>query len=547
MLAFCGGLSNVTIFEGCILLRFSCGDYAGKGPGPRFGAALIGVFILLLVTLCGAPRASGGQSYFNDKPYFTDLGQLNYATFLMREGDYRLAAREFARLIESFPASPLLPRAQYGMAEAYYEAGRLHDAEEELKLFISNFKDNPFAERARLRLKEVRRKLGRDDNGPERKGPGIYRRAPWTPGPPGLRAVQVMLFEGRTYEQTGAELKRLREAGVDTVIVRVFHNPGDRYYPFVRSRVPAGVYFSTDKAPVVEDILGRVASLAHENGLKIFAWMTTRYADYGVEGSRELACKGYDLDTRAIVRCRGLDLFNEKAVQRLEGLYSDLASYDIDGILFQDDLVLRHTEGFGPYMGALYREETGAGMDPEELYLRGPEPGRVHYTERFWEWASWKNRRLLTVANRLREVVNEKRPGVRFAINLMYESVTNPPYALAWLSQNLEAAVASGFDYYSIMAYHRQMGTELEKGPEEIRALIGRMVVDASEAVADPQSVLMKLQTIDWATGEPLSNGEVVGLLRQIRDSRNVSLAVVPYRGDFPFYELGSSDIASLD
>ncbi len=500
---------------------------------------------LALCTLSARRSSAAEQAALNDKPYFTDVGQMNYAMFLMGEEEYDLAAREFSRLIEDFPASPLLPRAQYGMAEAYYRSDRLRDAEAELKLFLRNFEDSPFATGARLRLDEVQKKLGRNLN-PEEPSPGIYTTPPGE-HTPGLRAVQVMLFEGKTYGEVDSELKRLKRAGVDTVIVRVFHNRADRYYPFVKSSLKSGVYFKTSHAPVVADILGPVAALAHADGLKIFAWMTTRYANYGVEEDKDMACKGYDLDKRAMVRCKGLDLFNDRAVARLEGLYSDLAGYDIDGVLFQDDLMLRHTEGFGPYMERLFAKENGRGLNPEALYIRNSEGEGVHYTKLFWKWASFKNRRLLSVAKQLRETVRKKRPGAKFAINMMYESVTNPPYALAWLSQSLDAAVAANFDYYSIMAYQKQMEEELGKSPGDVRAMIGRMVTDASGMVKDPGSVLIKLQTIDWQTGRPLANRDVVSLLRKVKGMGDVSLAVVPYRGDFPFYELGGAGLASLN
>jgi len=516
----------------------------GERRSARFVLRLLAAFFLLTAAFATPSRAGEQGPYLNDKPYYTDVGQFNYANFLMQEKDFGLAVKEYARLIEHFPASPLLEKAQLGMAEAYYQAGELRNAEAELKLFISNFGDSPFVDRARVRLGEVRERLWRKSK-PAEPAPGIYRK-PYIPEVPPLKAVQVMLFEGKNNAQIGAELARLKAAGVDTVIVRAFHNPGDRYYPSVRSDVKRGVYFKTAEAPVVKDVLGDFAALAHSNGLKIFAWMTTRYADYGVEDDASLACKKYDLDSGEFTRCRGLDLFNPAAVKRLERIYSDLASYDIDGILFQDDLVLRHTEGFGRYMSAAFTRDTGLFAEPEFLYGRTDE-GRVHYTGLFWKWASWKNRRLLSVADRLRTVVRQKRPGVKFAINLMYESVTNPPYALAWLSQSLDEAVKKGFDYYSIMAYHKQMSDELDKSPEAINAMIGRMVADATGVVPEPSSVLIKLQTIDWHTGEPLLNSEVVGLLRQVRSTRGVSVAVVPYRGDFPFYELGAKDVASVD
>ena len=73
-------------------------------------------------------------------------------------------------------------------------------------------------------------------------------------------------------------IKGLKEAGVDTLIFRVFQNKGDRIHKFVTPRHEEGVYFKTEHAPVVDDLLGKVAEIAHRNGLDIFAWMTTRYA-----------------------------------------------------------------------------------------------------------------------------------------------------------------------------------------------------------------------------------------------------------------------------
>ena len=470
------------------------------------------------------------------KPYFTDVGQFNYARFLMDERDYRMAAREFARLIELFPGSPLLPDAQFSLSEAYLYSGRYNEAASEFRLFIDNFKDSPFALVAEVKIREAEEKL-RDEKAYRNPVPAF--RVPRR----GLRAVQVMFFEGKTRPEVDSELKRLKRAGIDTVIVRVFHNYSDRYYPLARHGAERGVYFRTDEAPVVDDILPEITRLAHGNGLKVFAWMTTRYADYGVEDREELACRGYDFESGHLFRCKGLDLFNDEAVKRLEAIYSDLADNDIDGVLFQDDLVLRHNEGFGPKAGDYFRAASGVSLSPAALYIRdGGEPGKVHYTKQFWQWSSAKNRRLLDVADRLRAVVRRKRPATLFAVNLMYESVTNPAAALAWLSQDLKAALGRDFDYYSIMAYHRQMATELDKTPGDIREMIAGMVRDAAGTVGDAHRVLIKLQTIDWKTGEPLLNGEVVGLIRAVEGLKDVSVAVVPYRPDFPFHELVAAD-----
>ncbi len=472
---------------------------------------------------------------------FTDTGQFNYASFLLKEGDYRSAAREFSRLIENFPASPFKEKAQFMLAESLRRSGRYRRALDNYRLFLSNFKESPLAHEAAERFNELKRLV--KEGAPSVQVHSIPAPAaePSTP----LRAVQISYTEIRDFSELDREFSRLRRAGIDTVIFRVFHNRGDRFFGFSEPRAEAGVYYRTDHSPVVADILSTVTELAHRNGLRLFAWMTTRYADYGLEDREDLACRGFDLRSRRLVRCRGLDLFNEEVLRHLEALYRDLASYDIDGILFQDDLMLRQTEGFGSEAGRLFMRSTGRPLDPLEV-LKTRADGTVEYTPAFWRWASWKNRRLLGVAERLRRVVREENPDVKFAINLMYETVTNPAKGLAWLSQDLREAVRSGFDYYSIMAYHRQMAGELGRTPDYIDALIKEMVKDATAVVGSPAKVLIKIQTVDWNTGEPVDDGEVVGLWKEIAALGDVSLAVMPYRQDLPLYELGLGSLASV-
>ncbi len=494
-----------------------------------YGAALKPVFFLMCFVLLTA----GGIGAEPVKPYFTDTAQFHFAGFLEREGDLKAAAGEYGRLIERFPSSALIADAQFRQATAYFNAGLFHEAEAVYRLFVENFKSSPFRGMAERRMAEARKRyiekklpvVVLDRQVPVLKKKGL-----------GIRAVQVALFDGGTPAEIGTELKRLKDAGVDTIIVRVFQNPGDRFYRSAGGNKlkPSGVYFKTRKVPVIKDLLQGFTGLAHDNGLKIFAWMTTRYADYGIEDRSELACKGYNLKSGKDYLCKGLDLFNTKAVTRLEALFSDLADYDIDGILFQDDLVLKHNEGFGPYASALFKKDTGLEIDPARFYIRSEGGAVVDYTPLFWQWASWKNKRLLKVAGRLKKIVREKNPGVKFAINLMYESVTNPPAALAWLSQSLAASVKTGFDYYSIMAYHRQMERELNKPPGYVMSMIEKMVGDAVRTVGEPEKVLVKFQTVDWRTGRPLPDYEMAGLAKGIVLPDGVSLALVPYRAGLP-------------
>lgn len=63
-------------------------------------------------------------------------------------------------------------------------------------------------------------------------------------------------------------IQQLKEAGVNTVIFRVFDY---EYEPLS----DCGVYFQTDHAPVKRDVLQEVVEKAHKENIQVFAWMTT--------------------------------------------------------------------------------------------------------------------------------------------------------------------------------------------------------------------------------------------------------------------------------
>ena len=498
------------------------------------GCVLAAVFLFSFVS------ESFAQNAASKKPYITAEGRLSYAMFMADEGEYKAARQEFQRLIEEFPASVLIEKAQFGLAGAYMKDARYKEAQETYRMFLSNFPDSALAPDARAGETEAKN-AGQMARLPVIEAP-VYNPLPEMRDE--LRAVQILVLDATNDADIDREFERLKNAGVNAVIFRVFHNKGDRFHASASPRQKRGVYFYTKHAPVVDDMLPKVLALAHARGLKVYAWMTTRYADYGVEDDPGLACRSYDLVGKTFSRCAGLDLFNEAAVKRLEAIYSDLADADIDGILFQDDLVLRHNEGFGTQMTTLFRKDTGRVAAPEALYMPASNASPVRYTPLFWEWAAWKNKRLLEVASRLRAVVHKKRPDALFAINLMYESITNPPMALAWLSQDFSETVKTDFDYYSIMAYHKQMEDELGAAPQTVRDMIRIMASTASRTVKDPNRVLIKLQTIDWKTSKPLPQGDIISLIRDVRKVSGCSIALVPYRRDFPFDALGALPLA---
>lgn len=356
--------------------------------------------------------------------------------------------------------------------------------------------------------------------------------------------AQVTYLEGKSLVEVEKRIKGLKDAGVDTLIFRVFQNKGERAYRFVIPRHEEGVYFKTEFAPVVDDILGKVAEIAHRNGLDLFAWITTRYADYGLDGHPEYRCKSYNFETKKMEVARGYNLFHPDVLKRLEGLFRDLGRYPIEGILLQDDLILKHNEDFSLDAGKAFLQEFGYSPHPDIFYIEPykSESGKYYvkaYTDRFWTWADWKNRWLMNVTKRLMEAARESNPNLQFAINLYFEAVLNHSNAVAWFSQTLSGALEKNFDYYAIMAYHRQAMKNRNIETKEAIDLMAEVTQKAVESVGDPSRVMMKVWILDWKSNEAVSyelapQKEVEEILTAILNRGEVSLAFVPYISKFP-------------
>jgi biofilm PGA synthesis lipoprotein PgaB len=240
---------------------------------------------------------------------------------------------------------------------------------------------------------------------------------------------------------------------------------------------------------------------------------------------------------------RGFNLFHPDVLKRLEGLFRDLGRYPIDGILLQDDLMLKHNEDFSVEANKAFLEEFGYSPQPDLFYIEPykSDSGKYYvraYTNLFWTWANWKNRWLMSVAKRLMEAARESNPNLKFGINLYYEMVLNTSNRMAWFSQTLSETLEKNFDYYALMAYHRQTMKELNMEEKKAIELMAEVAEHAVRLVGDPSKVLMKIQIFDWKSEEVVPQNEVDRILAGILGQGEVSLAFVPYISQFPLYSL---------
>lgn len=493
---------------------------------------------------------------------------------LYYKGNYEEAIEIFSSLIQKFPHSKLVPYSYYMIGMCLLKKGQYGEALKKFEYYLKMYPDGDRVNEVRQEIEVCREKLKiKEDLNTESSQPKndkspiefdqdrievkkkeflnsdrkVHGEVPITAKQSQEMkrriCTQVFYLDSRTLNEVERRIKELKKAGINTIIFRVFQNKGERTYKFLQHQNEAGVYFKTDYAPVVYDILGKISEISHRNGIDIFAWMTTRYADFGLETDPGYRCKGYNFETKRMEITRGYNLFHPEVLRRLEGIYRDLGRYQIDGILFQDDLILRHNEDFSIEANKAFLKEYGFSPNPDTFYIEPfkSDSGKYYvkaYTERFWKWANWKNRWLMDVAKRLMSAAKESNPKLQFGINLYYETILNHSNAIAWFSQNISRAIETNFDYYAIMLYHRQALKELNMERENAINLMVNVSQKAINLIRDPSRVLVKLQILDWQTYEVIPEREISDILSVILKQGEVSVAFVPYIQRFPLHLL---------
>ena len=520
---------------------------------------IIAFLMLVLITISWIPQGQGQGNPVNPGDIY------DAAIALFYKEKYEEAIATFSQIILSFSKSNLVSYSRYMIGQCYLKMEKYDKAIQQFDLYLKAYPDGDRVKGATRGIQTSKEKLKEKEKG---KTPPSDPRGGESGNTSAAQATvngrprslfegsllnahrvkrricaQAFYLEGKNLEEVEKRIRSLKEAGVNTLIFRVFQNKGDRIYKFANPQYEEGVYFKTEHAPVVDDLLGKVAAIAHRHGLDLFAWMTTRYAAYGYDGHPELHCKSYNFETKKLEVARGFNLFRPDVLKRLEGLFRDLGRYPIDGILFQDDLILKHNEDFSAEANKAFFREFGYSPHPDLFYIEPyrSDSGKYYvkaYSDKFWVWARWKNRWLMNVAKQLMTAAKESNPKLEFGINLYYETVLNTSNAVAWFSQTLYEAVEKDFDYYAIMAYHRQTMNELGMDEKKAFDLMAEVAQKAIKSLVDPFQVMMKIQVLDWKSYEVIPTREVETLLKKILGQGEVSLVFVPSIEQFPLQHL---------
>ncbi len=344
----------------------------------------------------------------------------------------------------------------------------------------------------------------------------------------------MLVLRADDVEGMREEIAGYRAAGFDTVILRAFHMPGDRVHGPVRlesgveTRTLEGVYFRSGQAPLIMDLVAPLVKICHELNMKAWAWMVTRKAGFSNAGLPTDV--DFSVEEGRFYPTTDLDILNTSVQPYLEALFSDLARTGVDGILLQDDMVSRMGQGFTRSNLANYRKDTGDPYPPYRyLETTTGDDGRTYLKARsgFTRWIRWKTSRIVSLARRLEEAARRVNPGIHLALNQTYEAVTDPENGKLWLSQDLRHALGAGPSYAALMLYHRQIQDELGVRFRDVLDLVDDSLSGLAGLLEQRSRVILKFQTRDWRTGEPVPPEDLLSALLTAW-GRGWSVALVP-------------------
>lgn len=338
---------------------------------------------------------------------------------------------------------------------------------------------------------------------------------------PQVSGVQIFNLAPQYHNQLDHYMKTLKENGVNTVFFRVFQNRGDRYHFNQRSKCKTGVYYKSEHACIINNTLEDVIRAAKPYDIKVFAWMATR--------SLTFLKKKYGYEQRFIKNNQKDDtyaanIFDRRVRRVLKGLFTDLAKYDIHGILIQDDYILKHNEGASSVAKRRFFVDHGIRLTSDVLYKSKNQ--KAVYAE----WNQWKMKQLSGFLNEIKASVKTINPQIKFAVNVYYESAIYPDRGLAWYSQSIQRYLDLGFEYLAFMGYHEQISDELSISRFAAIQFIQKSINRMLPLARFPQRVMVKFQARSFdKERSQLPKKELNRLCSTIKEHQNISYVIVPF------------------
>ncbi|MDR2105213.1 MAG: family 10 glycosylhydrolase [Deferribacteraceae bacterium] len=304
---------------------------------------------------------------------------------------------------------------------------------------------------------------------------------------PSVAGVQIFVIDHSYRGRLDEFFYEIKQLGVDAVFLRVFQNRGDRVHFGLTNLCPeGGVYFASKNACVEADILKEAVQSAKKNGVKLFAWMATRSLSF-LKGEDNISLSFSPDNKRSLGY--GANIFKPDVRAALLSLFAELAEYQIDGILLQDDFIIKYAEGADCFACTEFTQKTGVACDAEEFFYPTRSSTFGRRKAAYDRWNLWKAEELSRLFSEIRASARLINPTLLWAVNIYYETPIYKDKGLLWYSHYISKFMDAGEDYIAVMAYHVQIAQEMKLEERELLEFLKNLAFSSVRAVGAEQAI----------------------------------------------------------
>ena len=143
-------------------------------------------------------------------------------------------------------------------------------------------------------------------------------------------------------------------------------------HTFQNKNDPKGLLFNNSSYNTIEPLLDNLILKKKTAGMldtvsKQWGWLITRNFNWILD----VGLFDYKYSMGELKRIKKYDIFNKNAVNKIINIYKELAQKSIDGILIQDDLIIKFNEGMSESGIKEFEKITGIPANMQKMIKKG--------------------------------------------------------------------------------------------------------------------------------------------------------------------------------
>ena len=438
--------------------------------------------LIQVLFLSGCGKSSYRQEVLQDIQLRAQERLLHQAQVQFQHHHYSQAITHLQHFFAIHSPSPLEGKARWLLARAYKNKGDLDAALEQYKMIAQSLPPG----KERLETLQQISGLGQRLQGRVSGAGHIY-------------AVRVPLHRFSAGKDIESSLKQLARKGVTTVLLDFACPSQARENGNVKGTVREvrGVNLTS-----FQRLPSHLAQI-HGQGLEALVGINLRcLGNWGASRKISWYDRSYNPVSKTVQISQYFDLYNPRYQEFLGRFLIKLANSPVDGIVFQAESPVGVYDGLTPYSLQSFAQAFQVRVSPQALFKNGQNSHRPKVTNpgnqngisshpqapEFWRWAGWKTRQRLAVLQHLMEQVHQRKPELKFGLEVHSESIENPLRGLVQFSEDFLEAHRMGFAFF-IVTPHSDHDDQLNQGLrdskrilDQTRVLVDRMVMVTNDS-----------------------------------------------------------------